>query len=94
MAKMARMSFTVPPSLRDDLDYVAMRLGVSKSSVLTSMLTSALSDVTRILHEVPLKPTDRDSLRFRDSSVRLIHDRMRELDEILKDAEVGDAGIR
>jgi len=94
MTKMVRMSFTVPPSLRDDLDYVAMRLGVSKSSVLTSMLSTALSDVVEILREVPLKPTARDSLRFRDSSVLRIHDRMRELDVILKDAGVGDAGIR
>lgn len=94
MANMVRMSFTVPPSFRDDMDYVAMRLGVSKSSVLSSMMSEALSDMVLILRDIPPVPSEPDVLRFRDSSVSLINSRLGELKAVMDESGVGHAGLR
>jgi hypothetical protein len=94
MAKMVRMSFTVPPSLRDDFDYVSLRLGVSKSSVLSSMMSGALSEIVLILRDIPPVPAESDVLRFRDSSVRLINSRLSDLKVVMDESGVGHAGIR
>lgn len=88
--KMVRMSFTVPPQFRDELDYISSRLGVSKSSALQSLLGDPLSKVADLLRQVPEEgapfPRDSDvSRRFRDSSITYITDAAQRVSELLKD---------
>ena len=77
--KMVRMSFTVPPSFRDDLRYVSRRLGISQSAVVSQVFGTAISDVSKALQEVPLQPTEQDAIHFRDSSVALVDKKLAEV---------------
>jgi hypothetical protein len=75
--KMVRVSFTVPPQVRSDLDYLSTRLGVTKSSLVSELLGSPLSDLRDLVETVPDNPTPADYLRAKGKSNALIADRLR-----------------
>lgn len=75
--KMVRMSFTVPPSLRSDLDYLSSRLGVTKSALVTELMAGPLQDLRSLVELVPDNPTEEDVLRARGVSNELIAERLR-----------------
>lgn len=89
--KLVRMSFTVPPKVRDDLSYLSMRLGVSKSSVLSTILSAPLSDIVEMLSSIPADIRDEDApdhaRRFRDSSVHYIERKSAEVLDLFKGLE-------
>ena len=62
----------VPPELVTDLDYVAGRLGVSRSALISEILPESLSFMRTMLEQVPLNPTPDDVLRFRGESAELV----------------------
>ena len=74
--KMVRMSFTVPPQLRADLDYLSGRLGVTKSALLSELLTPALADLRSLVEMVPENPTEEDVIRARGKSNEMITTRL------------------
>lgn len=74
--KMVRMSFTVPPQLRADLDYLSSRLGVTKSALLSELLTPALADLRSLVEMVPENPTEDDVIRARGKSNEMITNRL------------------
>lgn len=76
MPKMVRTSFTLPPDVNDDLSYVAKRLGVTRSALVTDLLREALGIVTPSLRGLPEEPTERDVLRYRGESERVIDERL------------------
>ncbi|MCA1807603.1 MAG: hypothetical protein LC687_07130 [Actinobacteria bacterium] len=80
--KMVRMSFTVPPTLRDDLNYLSTRLSVTKSSLLSELLAGPLRDLCELMVMVPEHPTDDDFLRARGKSNELILKRLQSLRSI------------
>lgn len=80
--KMVRMSFTVPPSVRRDLDYLSGRLRITKSALLTELITSPLSDLRSLLELVPDNPTQADLIRARGHSNELIVQRLQSLRRI------------
>lgn len=73
---MIRMSFTFPPQLRSDLDYLSGRLGVTKSALVSELLTSPLHDLRMLVESVPDNPTKDDVLRARGTSNELITQRL------------------
>lgn len=87
------MSFTVPTEFKDDLDYVASRLGVSKSAVLHQILSSPLHDISVILRDIPDMgvPMDKNSApakRFKNASIAYINEAV----STLSDAFGSDLG--
>jgi metal-responsive CopG/Arc/MetJ family transcriptional regulator len=75
--KMVRMSFTLPPSLRSDLDYLSARLGVTKSSLVSDILNTSLSDLRSLVEMVPDNPTEADMVRANGKSNEIIAERLR-----------------
>lgn len=80
--KMVRMSFTVPPSVRSNLDYLSTRMGITKSALLTELITTPLSDLRDLMEMVPDNPTKDDVLRASGRSNELIAARLRSLRSI------------
>lgn len=80
--KMVRMSFTVPPSVRRDLDYISARMGVTKSALLSELIATPLGDLRSLLELVPDNPTEADMVRARGQSNELIVQRLQSLRRI------------
>lgn len=74
--KMVRMSFTVPPALRADLDYLSARLGITKSALLSELVSTPLHDLRTLVESVPDNPTEADLVRARGLSNELITQRL------------------
>lgn len=74
--KMVRMSFTLSPQTRADLDYLSGRLGVTKSALVAELLGAPLSDLRSLIEMVPDNPTSDDLVRARGASNKIITDRI------------------
>ena len=81
-SKLVRMSFTLPPAIRDNLHYLSTRMGVSKSSLVAELLGAPLSDLRGLMELVPDNPSEADLLRARGRSNELIAARLRSLRSI------------
>lgn len=92
MPKMIRTSFTLPPDVHDDLSYVARRLGVTRSALVADLLREALSMVVPSLRELPEDPDERDVLRYRGESERLIDQRLESARRLRDDLFSGQGG--
>lgn len=79
MAKLSRVTFTLPPSLVADLTFVSERVGVSRSAIVSDVLGQPLADLRQLLGAVPPSPTAADVLRLRGDSEALIEARLSEL---------------
>lgn len=79
---MVRMTFTVPPSIRQNLDYLSVRMGVTKSALVSELLTTPLGDLRDLMEMVPENPTEADLLRASGKSNELIAARLRSLRSI------------
>lgn len=84
--KMVRMSFTVPPSVRSDLAYLAQRTGITKSALLTQFIETPLRDLRTFVELLPDNPTQDDLLRARGQSNEIITARLRSLRDQLDGA--------
>jgi len=84
MGKLARTSFTLPPAMLRDLDYVSGRLGVSRSAFLSSIAAPALSDIRTLLEGMPGLPESSDALRFRGESIALVRMRLDSLEKMME----------
>jgi predicted DNA-binding protein len=76
---MVRVSFTIPPQIRENLDYLSGRLGVSKSALVSELLGTPLGDLRELFEAIPENPTEADVLRARGKSNSLIAHRLRSL---------------
>lgn len=85
MAKMRKVSLALSPEHVDDVDYVAGRLGVSRSALINSLLGEALPTIRQLFELVPLSPTPNDMVRFRGDSAKLVEERIGQLQGIAND---------
>lgn len=76
------MTFTVPPSIRQNLDYLSARMGVTKSALVSELLATPLGDLRDLMEMVPENPTEADLLRASGKSNELIAARLRSLRSI------------
>ncbi len=83
--KQLKISVTVSPALVADLDYVAGRLGVSRSAIISECLAAPAADMRAMLEQVPLNPTPEDVVRFRGASAGVVRDRLTNLQGIADD---------
>jgi predicted DNA-binding protein len=77
--KMVRVTFTVPPQIRQNLDYLSSRMGITKSALVSELLGSPLGDLRDLMEMVPENPTEADLLRASGKSNQLIAARLRSL---------------
>lgn len=76
MTKSAKISVSLPPALVDDLDYIAGRLGVSRSALLAQLMADAVPQMRVLIEAVPPAPTAADLLRMRGQSEELVRQRV------------------
>jgi hypothetical protein len=76
MGKTTKISVSLSAELVDDLDYLSARMGVSRSAVISEMLSEAASEARRLLAMVPPNPTPADVLRMRGQSEEAIRARL------------------
>lgn len=86
-----RASFTLPPEVVRELDYVSRRLGATKSSIVSEVLSEALGPLSELLRAVPEGSTVSDAdgslMRFRGVSGDIIRDRLNSLRDLLSDID-------
>lgn len=85
MAKMRKVSLALSPEHVDDVDYVAGRLGVSRSALVNALLGEALPDMRKLFEQVPIPLTPTDLVRFRGESAKLVEERIGQLQGIAND---------
>lgn len=74
--KLPKISVTVPPDLLADLDYLRLRLGVSRSSLISQFLVEGVPHLRRLVESIPESPEAFDLVRFRGESVDIVRERM------------------
>lgn len=77
--KMKKVSMSMPDSLVSDLDYVASRLGVSRSALVSQIMCEAMPDMRKLLEMIPPSPTPADLVRYRGESEDVIKARVESL---------------
>lgn len=85
MSLMRKITISVPPGLVDDLDYLAGRMGVSRSAIISEVLSGSLEEMRAIMEQVPENPTQADVLRMRGDSAELVRQRLASLQGIAND---------
>lgn len=90
MANMKRVSFTLPPEVVQNLNYISQRLGVSKSSVVGDLLGKGLSPLAELLRVMPADnsaPSDDVIRRLRGASGEHIRGQLDHLREVFDELE-------
>lgn len=85
---MSRVSFSIPDETLDDLGYVSKRLGISRSSLVASMLEGSVPKMRSILEMIPVDATaltDGESKRMRGMSADIIKDQIQALRDLEND---------
>lgn len=73
---MKRTSFSLPPELIGDLDFVSKRIGISRSALVAGILKEACQPMVALIREIPEEPTASDAVRFRGESQRVVNERV------------------
>lgn len=76
-SKTVRMSFSLPVEFQRDLNYLSSRLSITKSALLSDLLSVPLGDLRDLVASIPPQPTEDDLLRARGRSRELIQDRLK-----------------
>lgn len=79
MSSVRRLSLSVPCHLAEDLEYVRLRVGVSKSALVSVMLAEGLADIRELLESLPDRPSPDDIVRFRGASAEKAQARIDDL---------------
>ncbi len=80
MATLKRVSLSIPGELADNLDYIAHRLGVSRSAFVTQVLLEGhLDKLASLLSTIPEQPSEADTRRFRGDSKAYVREQLERL---------------
>lgn len=79
MSTTAKISVSLPRPLVDDLDYLASRMGVSRSALIATLLGDGVADARKILEMIPPNPTPADVMRLRGQSEEVVRSRIENL---------------
>lgn len=74
--KCRKITFSVPPSFVDDLDYLAKRLKITRSAMLTSITSDVIHDLRELVASVPENPNQEELLHAKGRSRDLINSRI------------------
>lgn len=75
-ASTSKISVSLPAGLVADLDYLGGRLGVSRSALISELLSEAVAEMRRITELVPPNPTPAELLRMRGESEAMVRQRI------------------
>lgn len=79
MTDFKRCSVSLPVTLVDNLDYVAKRLRMSRSALLSAILTEGLPHLVHVVSTLPADlstVTDADARRFRGAAADLLSEQV------------------
>ena len=85
---MGRVSFSIPSDTLDDLGYVSKRLGISRSSLVASMLDASVPKMRSMLEIIPDDATSLiggEAKRMRGLSADIIKDQIQALRDLEND---------
>jgi len=88
MGSLKRTSLTLDENLILDLDFVAGRLGVSRSALLSNIASEAVRDLKSLLEGMPEDPSALDVKRFSGASIDLVNKRLQDLEELQRDGDI------
>jgi hypothetical protein len=80
-----RISLYISEDLNSNLNLLSRRMGISKSILVTKLLSVPVDDLVSMFSSIPEKPTGADVLRFKGKSMDIVNQRVDELREILKE---------
>lgn len=80
-----KISITISPELVSDLDFISRRLGVSRSALISEMLSEPVRVAAELFHTIPENPTPEDVLRFRGDSEDVVRGRIAQLNAMTHD---------
>lgn len=80
-----KISLSLESQLVDDLDYVSRRLSISRSALVSQLLSEAIPPTRKIMEKVPESPTALDVVRLRGESAGIVAERMEQLHRITND---------
>lgn len=78
---MARFSVTIPDPLREDVDYISQRMGVTRSALISELLAGSVPDLRSLVEMLPEDGTEPDMVRLRGASADIVRSRLQELQE-------------
>lgn len=85
MEKMRKITISMPAKLVMDLDYLAKRIGTSRSAIIAEFLADGVTHTRNLLELIPPAPTAADVVRMRGQSEQIIRDRLANLEGIAHD---------
>lgn len=71
-----KLTFSLPDSFVQDLDYLAKRLNITRSALLTQLAASPTSDLRHLVEDVPDNPTKSDLIHAKGRSIELVEERV------------------
>lgn len=92
MARLRKITISVPADLVDDLDYMSGCLGVSRSAVISQLLCEPVGGIVGALRDIPPPASPADDLRYRGRSELVIRERLEHAQRLVDDLFSGDAG--
>jgi metal-responsive CopG/Arc/MetJ family transcriptional regulator len=85
MSKTRKISVSLSATVVDDLDFISARMGVSRSAIISELLSDALRDTRRLFEMLPVSPTPADVVRMRGESEEGVRQRLASLQGIAND---------
>ena len=74
-----KVTISLPPQLNADLGYLSHRMGISKSALLANISTEPISDMRKLLEDIPENPSAADIVRSRGASKSIVEKRLSEI---------------
>lgn len=89
-----RCTFTLPCKLATDISYVARRLGLSQSALLSTLLAEPIADISKLVAVLPIDQTSEPVVssvvqRLRGASVDILKARIHEALEAARTLDPG-----
>jgi len=79
MSTTRKLSVSLAADLVHDLDVLSARLGVSRSAIISSVLTDPIRAARETVDMVPVNPNPNDLVRMRGESVEVVQARLASL---------------
>jgi len=84
-----RTSFSIPRELYDELGEASETLGITKSAIVSQILSQGVSAILAVAKHIPKENTPEELKRFRGKSGEVIEEKLRQFrrgqDDLFKD---------
>lgn len=80
-----KITLSVPPDLVEGLDYISGRVGVTRSALVTSLMSEPIRDLWDLVSQVPENPSPEDVVRLRGKSQEVVSQRVESLRRLSDD---------